>query len=110
MTVVPMLAPITIGTAWPKPSAPEATRPTMTEVLADDDCTSTVPSSPTNSPASGFWTLENRLSWVSAPRSLMPVSSDETPTRNTYTRPSTSATLANAGITPSSAGVIVVIR
>ncbi len=83
VTVVPMLAPMIIGTASSIFSALAATRPTMTEVLADDDCTRIVPRMPMNSPASGFETVENSRSWVSAPIILMPVSSDDTPTRKT---------------------------
>ena len=82
VTVVPMLAPMTIGTACSTPSAPEATNPTMTEVLADDDWTRTVPRMPTHSPAMGLLTAEKRRSWVSAPMILMPASREETPTRN----------------------------
>ncbi len=70
-----------IGTAASTPSAPEATRPTITEVLADDDCTKTVPRMPMNKPARGWSTLANRLSCVSLPITLMPPSSIETPTK-----------------------------
>ena len=61
--------------------APEATSPTITDVLADEDCTRTVPSSPTNSPASGLRHVGEQRSWVSAPMTLMPASSEDTPTR-----------------------------
>ena len=37
VTVVPMLAPMIIGTAASTPSAPEATSPTTTDVLAEED-------------------------------------------------------------------------
>ena len=76
-----MLAPMIMGTAWSTPSAPDATSPTITDVLADDDWTSTVPKIPTQRPAIGLLTAENKRSWVSAPMILMPASSEETPTR-----------------------------
>ena len=53
----------------------------MTEVLAEEDCTSTVPRTPTHSAAIGLVTAEKRASWVSSPMILMPASSDDTPTR-----------------------------
>ena len=59
MTVVPILAPMIMGTAASTPRAPEATKPTITEVLADDDWTRTVPRMPTNSPAIGLLTPSN---------------------------------------------------
>jgi len=74
VTVVPMLAPITIGTASSTPITPDATRPTMIDVDADDDCTSTVPRMPMHSAAIGFVAAENSRSWVSSPRSRMPAS------------------------------------
>lgn len=81
VTVVPMLAPMIMGTASSTPTTPAATRPTITEVLADEDWTSTVPRIPTHRPAIGFVTAENSCSWVSAPMISMPASSEETPTR-----------------------------
>ncbi len=51
-----------IGTAASSPSAPEATSPTITEVLAEEDCTNTVPSRPMKRPAIGCDTFENRRS------------------------------------------------
>jgi len=83
VTVVPMFAPMTIGTAASTLSAPEATSPTITEVEADDDWTRTVPRIPMQSAAIGLEAAENNCSCVSSPMILMPVSSDETPTRNT---------------------------
>ncbi len=83
VTVVPMLAPMIIGTASSTPSAPEATRPTITDVDAEDDWTRTVPRMPMHSAAIGLSAAENRRSWVSSPMILMPDSSDDTPTRNT---------------------------
>ena len=83
VTVVPMLAPMIIGTAMSMSIAPAATSPTITDVDADEDWTSTVPRMPMHNPAIGLETLENSCSWVSWPMTLMPCSSDDTPTRNT---------------------------
>ena len=81
VTVVPMLAPMIIGTAASTPNKPVPTRPTIVDVVTDDDCASTVASTPTHNPATGFVTLENSSSWMSLPRPLMPPSSSETPIR-----------------------------
>ena len=53
------------------------------EVEADDDWTRTVPRIPMQSAAIGLEAAENNRSCVSSPMILMPVSSDETPTRKT---------------------------
>ena len=82
VTVVPMFAPIAIGTASSTPSLPVATRPTMIEVDAEEDCTRIVPRMPMHRAAMGLPAAENRRSVVSSPMILMPDSSDDTPTRN----------------------------
>ena len=81
VTVVPMLAPMIIGTASGIASVPAPTKPTIVAVDTEDDWTSTVASIPTNSPASGFETLSKRLSVKSEPKDLIPDSSALTPTR-----------------------------
>ena len=53
VTVVPMLAPMIIGTAASTVSVPEPTSPTIVEVDTDEDCASTVARTPANNPASG---------------------------------------------------------
>ena len=82
VTVVPRLAPITIGTASSIPTTPLATRPTITDVETDDDCTSTVARRPTHSPPIGLETPSNRPSTRSLPRFLKPPPSSSTPVRN----------------------------
>jgi hypothetical protein len=58
--VVPMLAPMIIGTASSTLNVPDPTRPTMVAVETDDDCTSTVNRMPANSPEMGFATFSSR--------------------------------------------------
>ena len=89
--VVPMLAPMIMGTAASRLTAPEATRPTMIDVLALEDCTITVAKIPTNRPARGLETVEKSASWASAPRILIPVSSEATPDRNAVMRAKTTS-------------------
>ena len=81
VTVVPMFAPMIIGIAASTLMPFVATSPTITDVEADDDWTSTVPRMPTQRPAIGLLTLENKRSCVSSPMILMPFSRAETPTR-----------------------------
>ncbi len=97
VTLVPMLAPITIGTAAPTLSTPEATRPTIVDVVTDEDWTSTVASTPTNRPAIGELTRVNSASWTSLPRAAMPSDSSPTPARKTYSSRSTSSPRAQPG-------------
>ena len=79
--VVPMFAPMIMGTAASMESTPAPTSPTSVAVVTDEDCTSTVARMPANSPASGLSTLSSSPSVKSAPSSLMPASSIEMPTR-----------------------------
>ena len=95
--VVPMLAPRIIGTAASTVSVPEPTSPTIVDVEADEDCTRTVARIPANSPATGLSTLSRSPSWKSAPSALIPASSDATPTRNRYSRPTTRAAFTQGG-------------
>ena len=64
VTVVPMFAPMIIGTARFSGIVPAPTIPTIVAVETDDDCTSTVARTPTNSPANGLATVER--DWVAA--------------------------------------------
>jgi hypothetical protein len=54
VTEVPMLAPMTIGIVASKGSTPEAARPTMIEVVVDEDWIIDVTSTPIISPRMGF--------------------------------------------------------
>jgi len=54
VTVVPMLAPMIMGTAEATPSWPDPTRPTIKAVVTDELCTRVVARIPTNSPRIGF--------------------------------------------------------
>jgi hypothetical protein len=83
VTVVPMFAPITIGTAYSTGSTPAPTRPTMVDVDTDDDWTNTVAKTPAARPAIGLATEEKTWSTKSLPKALIPVSSDLTPARKT---------------------------
>ena len=84
MIVVPIFAPMTIGTAASTVRAPAPTNPTIVEVDTDEDCTSTVARIPAHKPASGLSTLSSNSCWKSAPSQLMPRSSAATPTRKRY--------------------------
>ncbi len=53
VTVVPMFAPITIGTADATGRTPAPTSPTIVDVVTEDDCTSTVASTPAQRAATG---------------------------------------------------------
>jgi len=58
VTVVPMFAPIIIGTAFLMFSVPAAISPTMVDVVKDEDWTTAVERSPTANPTMGlavFW-------------------------------------------------------
>ena len=82
VTVVPMLAPMIIGTAASTGNNPVPTRPTIVEVVTDEDWATTVARMPTHSAAIGFLTLVNNCSWMPSPSDEMPPSSTEMPTRN----------------------------
>ena len=58
VTVVPMFAPITIGTAVSMDRTPAPTSPTMVAVVTDDDWTRTVAKTPAARPAIGLATEE----------------------------------------------------
>ena len=81
VTVVPMLAPMIIGTASSIPTTLLATRPTITEVDTDEDWTSTVARRPTNRPPIGLETPWKRPSTKSLPSVLNPPLSSSTPVR-----------------------------
>lgn len=51
-----MFAPITIGIAYSKLKTPLPTKPTIVEVVTEDDWTNTVANIPTNNPAKGLET------------------------------------------------------
>ena len=82
VTVVPMLAPMIIGTAASTLMVPAATSPTIVDVDTEDDWTSTVASTPTKRPARGLLTLSKSCSSTPLPRPLIPASSTDPPTRN----------------------------
>ncbi len=82
VTLVPMLAPMIMGTASSTPTSPAATMPTIVDVLTDDDWTSTVARMPTNRPLIGLLTRANSASWTSLPNVAIPSDSSPTPTRN----------------------------
>ena len=61
VTLVPILAPMTIGTAVATGISPVATSPTVKEVVKDELWTSGVIRMPTNRPASGLAARVKRL-------------------------------------------------
>ena len=82
VTVVPMLAPMIIGTASWTPSRLEATRPTIVAVVTDEDCTSTVAQHAHEQPDHRIGdVVEERFGEVGA-ETLDAPSSIFTPTRN----------------------------
>ncbi len=54
VTVVPIFAPMIMGTAVLTWTSPEATRPTINDVVTEEDCTRVVARMPTSSPSTGF--------------------------------------------------------
>jgi hypothetical protein len=97
VTVVPMLAPMIIGTAKPTGSVPAPTSPTMVAVDTEEDCTSTVARIPANRPARGLETLSSSPSWKPSPMAAMPDSSRATPTRKPYRATTTIVARATGG-------------
>ena len=81
VTVVPMFAPMIMGTAASTDRTPDPTSPTIVAVDTDDDWTRTVARMPAKRPAIGLATLVNSPSAKSLPKTLMPDSRDLTPTR-----------------------------
>ena len=96
VTVVPMFAPITIGTAFSRGSgfSGAATRPTTIDVVTDELCTSVVASSPTISAAKGFEVALKNESSKSPPSSVKPSPKPRTPIRKTNNRAATAAARA----------------
>ena len=104
VTVVPMLAPITIGTALASGSgcSGAATSATIIEVVTDELWTSVVASRPARRPTSGFSVAAKKLPIRSSPSSLNPEPSPLTPIRNTNSSSSAVATRGSSvGVGPS---------
>ncbi len=91
VTVVPMFAPITIGTALATGSgfSGAATRPTIREVVTDELCTIVVARMPTISPRKGFAVAAKKESSSRCPSDLKPSPRPFTPSRKRKSRPST---------------------
>ena len=90
VTVVPMLAPITIGIALASGNgfSGAATRATIIEVVTDELCTTVVANSPTTRPTNGFSVAAKKL-WIrSSPSRRKPDPSPLTPSRKTNSRDS----------------------
>ena len=83
VTVVPMLAPMIIGTALAMGSglSGAATNPTMSDVVTDELCIRVVARIPTISPISGLLVLVKNASNTSDPRLLNPSPSPFIPAR-----------------------------
>ncbi len=83
VTVVPMLAPMIMGTALATGMGftGAATSPTIMEVVTDELCTRVVARIPTINPMKGLWVASKKLSRVSSPRSRKPAPRPLTPTR-----------------------------
>ena len=79
VTVVPMLAPITIGIATPT-GRPPATRPTMIDVTVLDDCTRAVVRVPRSTPTKGFVAKAKSRSAPACPPTARRKPSPTTPT------------------------------
>ena len=65
--VVPILAPMMMGTAPCKESEPEATKATVMEVVAELLCISAVTSNPINKPVKGLDVANRIVSETPAP-------------------------------------------
>ncbi len=83
VTVVPMLAPMMMGTAFSIDSMPAATNPTTVEVVMDELWTMLVARIPMKRPTSGLDVVAIRRSEKPAPNISNPVPSNLTLTRNT---------------------------
>lgn len=94
VTVVPILAPIIIGTALAngRGFSGAATSPTIIDVDTDELCTSVVASTPTKIPTKGFAVRLKKLSRKSVPNSLNPSPSPLTPSKNTNSKNKTDRT------------------
>ena len=79
VTVVPMLAPMTIGIAT-ETGNPPATRPTIIDVTVLDDCTRAVVSVPRSTPTNGFVAKAKSRSAPARPPTARPKPSPTTPT------------------------------
>ena len=94
VTVVPMFAPMIIGTALLSGSGDSgaATSPTIIDVVTEELWTIVVARIPTTRPTSGFWVVEKITSRKSPPSSLNPSPRPLTLTRkpNSRTRTVTS--------------------
>ena len=91
VTVVPMLAPITMGIALARGSgfSGAATRATTMEVVTEELCMTVVASRPTMRPINGLEVAAKKLSMKSCPISSKPSPSPLTPRRNTNSRATT---------------------
>ena len=100
VTVVPMLAPMIIGTAFAsgRGFSGDATRPTTIEVVTDELWTSVVASNPTIRATNGFSVALKNACSRSPPNSRNPSLSPRTPVRKISSRPRTSAPARNAGM------------
>lgn len=95
VTVVPMFAPMIIGTALAigKASPGAATSPTMSAVDTEELCTMVVARMPTISPMNGFSVAAKKLSSNPPPSDLKPSPKPFTPTRKTKRRTRIAMTL-----------------
>ena len=84
VTVVPMLAPITIGTAPAKDKAPLLTIPTINEVVVDELWNKTVEKIPMNRATTGLLVVLNIDSATPAPMCFIADDIPLIPTRNKY--------------------------
>lgn len=89
VTVVPMLAPMTIGTALDRGNgfSGAATRATIIDVVTDELWTRVVAKRPTTRPTKGFSVAVKNDWMTSSPRSLNPSPRPLTPRRKTKRRP-----------------------
>ena len=88
VTVVPMFAPMIMGTALASGSglSGAATSATTIEVVTDELCMIVVASNPTINPMNGFSVVRKKLSRRSLPSSSKPSPSPLTPSRKTNNR------------------------
>jgi hypothetical protein len=93
VTVVPMFAPIIMGTAPPKFNAPLLTIPTINEVVVEELWKIVVERIPINKAINGLLVVESMLSANPPPKCLIAVDNPFIPTRNRYNESTTPATL-----------------
>ena len=67
VTVVPMLAPMMIQTAWPRVIIPAFTKPTTITVVAEEDWMTAVMAAPTSTPKKRLAVSRSRILFIRAP-------------------------------------------